>query len=109
MHYKVTIKCSAPPKPEAMTDRTWLSHISRLGFVLGGDWVMGLRTLRAVIRVESDDRKIIEGYTYRHKDSTWAIEQALRCWRTELRLLLDVEEHDYTFPLTISVKVLPES
>lgn len=105
--YEVTIKCPTPAKPEGMTDRMWLANIKRLGFVLGGDWVVGVRSTKAVWRVESDGRKIVEGFIYRNKDTTWAIEQALRWWRAEIRLLLDTEELDWQYGVTASARSVP--
>lgn len=106
--YEVTIKHPTPTKPDSMTDRAWLSNIARLGFVVGGDWTMGLRSMRAVLRLEPDGRRIADGYiTYRAKDSSWAIEKALSAWRTEMRLLLDTEEHDWPYALQVSAKLLP--
>jgi hypothetical protein len=105
--YEVTIKCPTPSKPEEMADLTWAANIERLGFVVGGDWTIGLRTARVVLLVGSDGRRINDIYTYRYKDTSWAIEQALRAWRTEMRLLVGAERHEWPYPLQVSAKTLP--
>lgn len=68
MVYEVTIKCPAPPKPDGMSDRIWRANVERLGFVLGGDWLMGLRSLKAVLSVVGDEGRVLDGYVYRRKD-----------------------------------------
>lgn len=107
MNYQVTIKHPTPVKPESMTDRAWQANIARLGFVVGGAWIVGFSTTKSVWRVESDGRKISHGYIYRNKDTSWAIEQALGWWRSEIRLLLGAEEYEWLHSVQASAKVLP--
>lgn len=102
MVYEITITCPRPQRPDEISDRMWTANLDRLGFVVGGKWYKDTDTIRAVLDVKSDEGRITEGYRYRTKDSSWAIEQALRWWRGEMWLLLNQEERRWDQPIEVS-------
>jgi hypothetical protein len=83
----------------------WHANLDRLGFILGDEWTVRERSLVMKATVEGDGMKVRESFVYRPKDGSWAIEQALRRWRTEMRALLGLDEDTPAFErIQVSVR-----